>query len=351
MKSMIRAASVLLFGSTLLLESQPPPTLDPVLQAAAQLAARTSSLLKLRTVSLDWRNLAALPAPEWSSFRNRLEQELRKAGVETVGAEQAATPPESRLRVTVSRDAHGLLFIAEVPGGDDRQVVMLPWAAPAATDTNPGLRIVLNPLLTLSQPILDLLRIDSELVVLTTSQITRYRQLDGKWTPQATLSLALTRPMPRDPRGRLEPTVQGFRAYLPVGTCEGTLQPEFKLACSPEIAVWQTAPVRWLAGRNVLEGTAPSPSFGAWGSDTATMADPCGPGTITIATSPNNEHDSLRAYQIGDGRPQPVSDALPVPGSITALWPSPSGQEAALVVHNLQTGEYEASRLGLACNR
>src|SRR5258708_33468297 len=57
--------------------------------AAAQLAARISSLLQRRaTVSLDFQNLTPLPPPELSSFRSGLERELRKAGL-AVGT----TPP------------------------------------------------------------------------------------------------------------------------------------------------------------------------------------------------------------------------------------------------------------------
>lgn len=350
MESMNRAAFVLFFGSALLLESQPNVTMA---QAAAELAARTSSQLPHRTaVSLDWQNLAALPANEWSSFRSRFEQELRKAGVEIAAAERAATPPESRLRVTVSQAAHQLLFIAEVPNADNKRVVMLPWPATDIADTKPPLRIVLNPLLTSSQPILDVLNDDSELIVLSISQVTRYRQSDGKWMPDATVSLTLPRPMPRDPRGRFQPAAGGFQAFLPIATCTGSWNPELKLSCAGGTANWPgTSGTHWLADRNVLEGDSPAPSFEGWGSDWANIGDPCGAGTITIADSANDNHDSVRAYVIGDGRADPVSDPLPLTGPVTALWPAQSGREATLVVHNLQTGEYEASRLGLACNR
>ena len=50
-------------------------------------------------------------------------------------------------------------------------------------------------------------------------------------------------------------------------------------------------------------------------------------------------------------RPTPASDPLPLPGPVTALWPAETRSQATLVVHNLQTGEYEASRLGLACTQ
>jgi hypothetical protein len=128
-------------------------------------------------------------------------------------------------------------------------------------------------------------------------------------------------------------------------------QLELKLACSPDIATWQSAALRWTPDRNVLQPEAPSRSFEGWGSNTAGIANPCGNGQAIFADSPSDEHDSVRAYQVTDGQPTPLSEPLPLPGPVTALWPEASGQGAILVVHNLQTGEYEASRLGVACSQ
>src|SRR5260370_12193177 len=75
--------------------------------AAAQLAARISSLLQRRaTVSLDFQNLAPLPAPESSSFRSGLERELRKAGLAV-----APTQPEVKLPGERSRKQRRLVFL------------------------------------------------------------------------------------------------------------------------------------------------------------------------------------------------------------------------------------------------
>jgi hypothetical protein len=332
------------------------PDATPI--AAAQLASRIASLLpRGTTVSIETRNLARLPPPEWSKFPSRLEDELRKAGLQISGLPAAAgptatTPPEARVRVTLADDAQGLLLVAEVftgPGGDNRQVAMVPWNVAPATQPNPRVSITKSPLWTQESPILDVLLADSnsEILVLGVNSIASYRLMDGKWSAVSSASLALPRPMPRDPRGRLEETPGGFRAYLPVGTCEGTLAPELKVACAPGTAAWQSAPVRWVADRNVLEPYPPAPPIEGVGSDAAGIADPCGGDTLTIADSPDSEQDSIRVYQLA----APASEALALPGPVTALWPLAAGREAILVVHNLQTGEYEASRLGVACSQ
>ncbi len=226
---------------------------------------------------------------------------------------------------------------------------MLPWNPPAATQQAPSIRISNKALFTQADPILDVLLVDSgsEMLVLGVSGITSYRRGDDRWMPAGTASLALARPMPRDPRGRLEVTSEGFRTYLPVGTCDGTWQAELKAQCANGTAQWQSAPVHWLADRNVLEPEGSG--FEGWSSDSANIPDPCGSGTVVLASSPNNEHDSVRAYKVANGQATAMSDALALPGPVTALWPA--GKDATLVVHNLQTGEYEASRLGLACSQ
>src|SRR5580704_9410754 len=106
---MLRVALALLFGT--LLESRAQA--QSMAEAAAQLAARISSLLQRRaTVSLEFQNQTAVGPAELSSFRAALQEELRKAGLET-----AAGQPEIRLRVTLSENVRGLLFVAGVSSG------------------------------------------------------------------------------------------------------------------------------------------------------------------------------------------------------------------------------------------
>ena len=350
---MIRVTSALFFGSVLLLAQatvQPPPP-SPLQQSmtetATQLVARTSSLLPRRAiVSLEVQNLTPLPAAEWSNFRNLLRDELRKSGLETAGAEAAATSPESRLRVTLSEDARGLLLVAEVFNGESRQIAMLPWHLPSSSTIKPRISITKKVLLTQAEPILDILLVDSasEMLVLSADKVVSYRLMGDKWTPSATASLRLPRPMPRDPRGRLAATAEGLEAFLPVATCSGAWNPELKFTCASGTANWPgTFGTHWAADRNFLEGDAPA-TLG-FDPDRESIANPCGAGSVEITSSTNIEHDSVRVRDGAD----PASDPLPLPGPVTALWAAETGREVTLVVHNLQTGDYEASRLALAC--
>jgi hypothetical protein len=94
---MIRVTLALFFGLALLLPAQVGE--QPTASIAAQLAALTSSLLPRRAaVSFEIQNLTPIPPAQWSSFPTLLQDELRKAGLETT-----ATTAEWRVRVTLSQ--------------------------------------------------------------------------------------------------------------------------------------------------------------------------------------------------------------------------------------------------------
>jgi hypothetical protein len=348
---MLRVAFALLFGTVL-------GAAQPITEAAAQLAARTSSLLpRHATVSLDLPNLSALPAGEWSTFRNLFEAELRKAGLEIA----VGTSAEPRARITLSDSARGLLLVAEITSGDSRQIAMLPWSPPPSPEEKPRITLTKKLLWAQPEPILDVLLLDSntQMLVLSASKVASFRLSGDKWTPSATASLLLPRPVPRDPRGRIDAVPEGFRVFIAGASCTGSLQPDLKVTCAPGNETWPDAQVRWITDRNELESDAVKGPFyttaqgllgGAegWGSDIAAVEDPCAGGPAVIASGAATDHDEVRAY---NSPATPTSEALPLPGPVTALWPAEKLGQVTLVVHNLQTGEYEASRLGLACSQ
>jgi len=270
----------------------------------------------------------------------------------------AGASAEPRVRITLSESTRGFLFVADVASGDNRQIAMLPWSPPPPAEEKPRITLAKKLLWTGKEPILDVLLLDSnsQMLVLSVSKVASFRLSGGNWIAGATASLVLPRPVPRDPRGRLESTPDGFRAYLPGATCTGSLQPDLKVACAPGNEAWLEGHVRWVTDRNLLESDAAKAPFysmangffggGAdgWGSDIAPIDEACG-GIIASSTS---DHDSVRAYTT---RAVPESEALALSGPVTALWPSETPGQVTLVVRNAQTGEYEASRLGLACSQ
>jgi hypothetical protein len=374
---MLRVGLALLFGTLMATLAQA----QPMAEAAAQLAARISSLPQRRaTVSLEFENLTALPPVELSNFRTALQEELRKAGMET-GAGQS----ETRLRVTVSENVRGLLFVATVTSGENRQVAMLPWNVPPPAGRKPRVRLSMQLMLEQPEAVLDMLLVDSgsELLVVSPSKVSSYKLVNGKWTPLEIAGFSWARPLPRDQRGRLENGPAGFRIFVPGTSCNGTLQPEFRVTCAAGNETWPLNPrdpsleVRWVTDRNLLEsdnvrgafysagagwfsnsedrivdrlGQTPAGADG-WGSEISSVENPCGSGWMLLVSAAGDaqDRDQVQVYEIVDGQAVAASETIALPGPVTALWPAETPGQSTLVIRNSKTGNYEASRLGVAC--
>jgi hypothetical protein len=105
-----------------------------------------------------------------------------------------------------------------------------------------------------------------------------------------------------------------------------------------------------------IDGVTDQSAKLGWGSDIASVKTPCGTGWQVFATNAgdnatDNGMDSVRAYEIADRDPLPVSAPVDFPGEITALWAEAKGDSAMAVVRNQKTGDYEAFRLAVACGQ
>ena len=377
---MARAGLTLLFGLSLLARMEA----QPIANAAKPLAARISSELPRRaTVSLDLQVLAPLPPAEWSQFRQALTDELQKTGLEI----SAATQPESRVRVSLSENARGLLIIAEVWNQDAERVIMLPWSRAAAPKARPAFVLTKTPVWEQAEPILDFLVLNSgsQLIVLGTTHAASFHRDNDHWAADGEASLALAHPLPRDPRGRMELVDGNLRVFLAGTTCTGATAPQLTMSCTPKneaFAVDTRDPAlqgRWVTGRNTMESDRiPSAFYDAaaglfasadgkivdrantpvagteqWASDLAAVAASCSaaPANVVIAAMhpENQKHDQVQAFEVAGGQTIARSEPLSLAGGITALWPSDTPQQANVVIRNSSTGNYEASRLALAC--
>jgi hypothetical protein len=113
----------------------------------------------------------------------------------------------------------------------------------------------------------------------------------------------------------------------------------------------------WLFGAtdgfvHVIDGTSDLPVRLPWGSDLTSVKTSCGAGWQILATGSDDESGhSVRAYEIPDRDPLPVSAAVDFPGAISTLWTEFKGDTAVAVAKNQVTGNYEAFRLAVACNQ
>src|SRR5262249_9887851 len=103
---------------------------------------------------------------------------------------------------------------------------------------------------------------------------------------------------------------------------------------------------------HLLDGVSDQILRTKWGSDVASVKTSCSSGWQVLATrADDSSADSVRAYELPDRDPLAVSEAVDFPGGISALWTEAKGNTAVAVSRNLETGNYEAFRLAVACGQ
>ena len=373
--------------------------------AARQLAHKIASVTGPGAIALDIANRSSLDDKSVREVRIALEAQLRIEGVRSAKADQAM----GSVQVTVSESVREYVWAAEITiGSDEKKValVSLARAQPGATIAA-AMPVVLRKtfLFAQEQPILDAALVDmgggSRLLVLDPSKVAVYRQQAGQWEQEATLAIAHSRTVPRDPRGRLLLRRDHlFDIYLPGTFCRSSTAAPLTLACNDSDDPWPLTAddngVRafFASARNFFTG-ALSPGIGTvsavpsfysaaafprsnytlwlltavdgsvhlidgiseqalhglrWGSDLAVVHSSCGTGTqILISDGGDPERDNLRAFEVPDRDAVVASSAIEFDGRIVALWPGTTGNNAVAVVKREDTGWYEANRVSISC--
>jgi hypothetical protein len=220
---------------------------QPVGDLAKQIAALTGP----GSVKLTIRNDSSLASGEIPAIRKLLERDLRGFGVVAGGSESATL-----IRVTLSENLQGGLWVAEVVEGTETRVTMLPVMLGATTVAGGGPTLTLRRTLLLTEPdpVLDaqLFSIGGvqRLVVLEPERIVSYVRnaavlgpagtATGNWIEDQHFAIAHTRPFPRDIRGELVAALDHlFDAYLPGAMCSGTTTgAQITVACADSDDPW-----------------------------------------------------------------------------------------------------------------
>lgn len=287
-----------------------------------------------------------------TTLREALSRELAARGL------PAATAPGARqCKITFSSSLTRQVWTADLHLDQERRLVVHEFAAEPLSDaTATASTIVLERTLLFEDvnPILDVLAEPERLVVL---QPARLLIRTGAGTES--MNFTLSRPSPRDPRGRLISTQTGVKALVFNGTCESIPG----LYCRDQVEPWPLDGVDALpvAGANYFEGgfytvaqssgvrysTRRDSRGRVLGDDLAAIDSPCGRWIVASSFRGQEENDALRAY-----RPpslEPVSEPFELPGPVTALWPS--GASVIAVSRNRSSGTYAAYRLTARCLR
>jgi hypothetical protein len=371
--------------------------------SSADMAKQIVAVTGPGTISLSIKNRSSISTDEIPVIRRALERELRAAGV-TVRPQSSS----AEVRLTLSQNAKGWLWVAEVQEGAELRVAMLQLPATASGMATAGpLLLVLQDKLLLrqSEPILDIANLtvanQPGVVVLEPGHIRWYLTDGEEWKLKQSFDVAHSNPYPRDMRGRLTVgTDHPFNAYLPGVLCTASKTGEAEaiaVACVDSDDPWPVGSQKafFNSARNYFTGVL-APGVGAklpqfysatevehngttglllvdlggqahlfesgayrnvigardWGSDIAVVRSGCGAGSQILASAAGWQvADSLRAYEMSGHELTPVSAALSLAGSITALWQSNDGTSAIAVVRNPQDAQYEAHRVAIGCGR
>jgi hypothetical protein len=183
------------------------------------------------SAQVTWTNVSQIPSTALPAIRETVVRGLAADGV-TVGASDSA----NTIRITLSEDARGGLWVAEIQQGNETRVVMVradiqPAAQPAVAQ-----KIVLKRDAVVrashlkwnstagarsSPQILAAALVDGHLIVVTPSRVAVFNKSANEWLEVDGSEIGLARAATRDPRAIVDPTAGGFHAWAPGVACTG----------------------------------------------------------------------------------------------------------------------------------
>ena len=380
-------------------------------KSAGEMAKALSAQIgSATTLALTMRNASTLTESDAGAIRQALRLQLRGQGFRFARANRA----KAEVRVTLSENADGYLWIAEIRSGESHWVRMISVARlpppPAGSSPQP-LSVRRAFIFEQDEPILDFALLGPDafgiphLLLLDPERISLFKKPGGSWEPERSISISYAKPWPRDMRGRLiAHGDQGLDAYLPGVKCVGAVYPELNADCHEsnepmhlESGASTEASARFVADRNFLEGRValgpdqevslppfysaaeipgrggpiwalagvdgkvrliersaePVATWEGWGSSLVSLRSSCGRGWQLLATKPGDgtEPDTVQAFEVSGRRAIAVSTPVEFPGPVMEMWPSNDGAAAEAISKNLKTGRYEAFILSVSCGQ
>jgi hypothetical protein len=370
-----------------------------------ELAKQIAAIAGPGPAKLTIKNRSSLPGEQVPAIRRTLERDLQSYGVTASSSAEVATV----IRVTLSENLQHGLWIAEVQEGTEAKVVMVSTDPLSTVTPSSDAGVTLRKALLLAQemPILDVdfVSVGNErrMVILEPERIITYRQNNGTWVQDQSLDIVHSRPIPRDPRGRIVPGTSAasghlFDAYLPGAACSGSeSNGRLALSCNDSDGPWPIVSQKafYNAARNYFTGvlapgyaTQPRPFYNAaeyarsggtatlfseitgqvvlydkgiprivtgtrdWGSDIVSIQSTCSEGSLLLVSAAGAAPtDSVRAYEIPGKEAIPVSGPMPLDGSVMAMWQQASDSTTAtIVIRKRQPVQYEAYNVSAICN-
>jgi hypothetical protein len=362
-----------------------------------ELARKIVAITGPGPASLNFQNSSSLTADVAAGIRHSMESDLRASGV------QLRDGAPVNLRVILSENIRGYVWLAQVQQGAETKVAMLAFPKQDASSASSSTVVLRRSFLIAQQEqILDAAIWQSHdqrfLLVLGPSQVNIFKQNGSRWDSVTVVGIP-HETYPRDLRGRLWVGKDGdWKAFLPGIQCSGAQQLQQPMTCRDSDDPWAlsgTTTAFYNSARNYFTGAMvpePAKAFppfysaaqvkvanvdgwvlagidgqtmifdgsairglagtGDFGSDIASVHSGCGSGTQLLATAAGDDsaNDTIRAFEIDDQGARAVSPPLAFDGPLTALWTTPDG-DSAIAVLRTQTESYEAYSVSVACNQ
>lgn len=378
---------------------------DAADKAARELAHKLVPQLDQKlTFHVDVRDLTSELSPaELNEARAALESELHAYGVR-IGAGGA----DSSLRVSLSENPDGRLWVAEFLRDEKSATVMLLFAKATDAASPQGANSVQAQsqlIFEEAEPILDFAILrrhaedPTEIIIVGSQALALYDQANGHWDMTAKQPIPHTKPTPRDVRGRIVVMNSRISVFAGDASCGGDVGDFKNVRCNSgngwvnDWPIWKTdkdyvgistdgrnwfgpsksdqpmvsvsglevggKPV-WIATgtdgnlriSNQIHGEAAVTILG-WRNEIATTRSACGTHWQILATGNRDyaEPDTITAFEWRNNAMKAVSGPTEMSGPVVELWSDADGGPARAVVHNLKTGNYEAYLLKVWCSQ
>jgi hypothetical protein len=362
---------------------------DSLEDAVRALARKAASSADGISVTFELHNNSSLDDAPLASVSSAFQEELRRDGINIQTTKTGAS-----IVLTLSQNLTEYLGVVQVHRGDSSETIMQPLGlVKGSFTTEPSFARTLHKQLLFSQdfPILDVvLSSDARQAdVLGLQEIFHYHLQGDQWVLAGTERLPVHQPAGRDLQGLLFEDTDAWAAYLSGELCRLSFVEAKGWSCekyggpvpvrtvSPDIigkknvGFWlsaaefdtETNPKLVVIGQDGVarlfeDGPEPVSSFPGWGSEIASLRTGCGTGWQLLMTGKGdwNEPDKIQAVEIQDRRMNVVSPPIEFPGAVIGLHTPKTAADAGsngsaiAMIHNLQTGMYEAYRLTLACD-
>ena len=293
------------------------------------------------------------------AIRTRVTALFAARGIRTADAGAASTA----VAIGCGRNLRERVCVAQMhnDGGARIATVTRPLTLPTQLSPTASLALELRPLLSQQTQILDIAIVGDRLLVLDVAAVTIFERTNGAWRALQSRPLPVSRPWPRDPRGRARIDGNRFELFLPAMTCSGRTD-SLEVTCTDGQQPWPIGVAnRGLeTGRNYFKSAEgivfynAAPLGAAADDDAIALTAACAPGTYVAAVSPSGRLESGDLLQLsrvaGDRLVQAASPVI-LPGVLTALWAQPDQISAVVVTHDVRGARYDAFQTTISCSR